>query len=250
MAGHSKWANIKHKKAREDAKKGKTFSKLVKEIMVAAKMGGSDPASNPRLRTAIDKAKGENLPADNIERAIKKGAGELEGVNYEEGVYEGYGPGGVAVLVNFMTDNRNRTASDVRHAFTKHGGSLGQSGSVAWMFEQKGLFTFDIDSISEEALMEAALEAGAEDMVPNKDDGLFEVYTDPSDFHQVKTSYDESGLKYSESDISMIPKNTVKVECKTAQQVLRLLEDLEDLDDVQTVYANFDIPAEEMANIA
>lgn len=250
MAGHSKWANIKHKKAREDAKRGKVFSKLVKELMIAAKMGGSDPDSNPRLRNAIDKAKSENLPADNMERAIKKGAGELEGTSYEEGVYEGYGPDGVAVLLTFMTDNRNRTASDVRHAFSKHGGSLGQSGSVAWMFDEKGFFTFEMDSTDEEALMDAAVEAGAEDVKANKEDGLFEVYTDPADFHTVKTAFDEAGLKYSECDISMIPKSTVRVEGKSAAQVLRLLEALEDLDDVQDVYANFDIPAEEMAKIA
>jgi YebC/PmpR family DNA-binding regulatory protein len=250
MAGHSKWANIKHRKARSDAKKGKVFSKLVKEIMVAAKMGGSDISGNPRLRAAVDKAKTENLPADNIDRAIKKGAGELSGVNYEEGVYEGYGPGGVAVIVSYMTDNKNRTASDVRHAFTKCGGSLGQTGSVAWMFEKKGLITFETGSIQEETLMEAALEAGAEDVVTNTEDGLYEVYTDPSEFHKVKTSLDSAGLKYAEADVSMIPKTTVKVEGKTARQVLNFLETLEDLDDVQSVDANFDIPAEEMAKIA
>ncbi|MDP2689517.1 MAG: YebC/PmpR family DNA-binding transcriptional regulator, partial [Deltaproteobacteria bacterium] len=248
--GHSKWANIKHKKARTDAKKGKIFTKLVKEIMIAAKVGGSDPSGNPRLRTAIDKAKGENLPADNIERAIKKGAGELQGVTYEEGAYEGYASGGVAVLVNFMTDNRNRTASDVRHAFTKYGGSLGQSGSVAYMFDKKGYFAFDMPSITEERLMEAALEAGAEDVVPNREENIFEVFTEPSDFHKVKKFFDEAGLKYTRSDIEMIPSNTVKVEGKTAQSVLNLLEALEDLDDVQSVYANFDISSEEMEKIA
>lgn len=249
MSGHSKWANIKHKKAKSDAKKGKVFTKLVKEIMVAAK-GGSDPSGNPRLRLAIDKAKAENVPADNIERAIKKGAGELQNVVYEEGTYEGYGPGGVAVIVNFMTDNRNRTASEVRHAFSSFGGSLGQSGSVAYMFEKKGLFTFDMGSITEDKLMEAALEAGAEDVTPNHDDKVFEVYTDPVEFHKVKTAFEAAGLKYSHSDIEMLPKNTIKVEGKTAQQVLRLLEELEELDDVQSVYANFDISAEEMAKIA
>ncbi|MBI5641838.1 MAG: YebC/PmpR family DNA-binding transcriptional regulator [Deltaproteobacteria bacterium] len=250
MSGHSKWANIKHKKAKTDAKKGKIFTKLVKEMMVAAKVGGSDPNGNPRLRAAIDKAKAENLPADNIDRAIKKGAGELQGVTYEEGTYEGYGPGGVAVIVNFMTDNRNRTASEVRHAFTRYNGSLGQSGSVAYMFEKKGFFTFDMGSISEEKLMEAALEAGAEDVVPNQEDGIFEVYTEHTDFNKVRSAFDQAGIKYTNADISMIPKTTVKVEGKVAQQVLNLLEDLEDLDDVQTVYANFDISAEDMANIA
>ncbi len=249
MSGHSKWANIKHKKAKTDAKKGKIFTKLVKEIMVAAKSGG-DASGNPRLRAAIDKAKAENLPADNIDRAVKKGAGELQGVIYEEGTYEGYGPGGVAVLVNFMTDNRNRTASEVRHAFTSFNGSLGQSGSVGYMFEKKGLFTFDMGAITEERLMEAALEAGAEDVVPNQEDGIYEVYTDPVDFAKVKTAFDKAGVKYSTADIPMIPKTTVKVEGKTAQQVLNLLETLEDLDDVQSVYANFDISSQEMAKIA
>lgn len=250
MSGHSKWANIKHKKARSDAKKGKVFTKLVKEIMVAAKMGGSDVAGNPRLRLAVEKARTENLPADNIERAIKKGAGELQNVNYEEGMYEGYGPGGVAVLVQFMTDNRNRTASEIRHAFSRFGGSLGQSGSVAWMFEKKGMFTFDIKSVTEDKLMEAALEAGAEDVISNQDDGIFEVYSDATEFARVKANFDKLGLVYMSADIAMVPKTTVKVEGKTATQVLNLLEELEDLDDVQNVYANFDIPSQEMAKIA
>ena len=249
MSGHSKWANIKHKKAKTDAKKGKVFTKLVKEIMVAAK-GGGDASGNPRLRLAIEKAKAENLPADNIDRAVKKGAGELDNVIYEEGTYEGYGPAGVAVLVNFMTDNRNRTASEVRHAFSKSGGSLGQSGSVSYMFEKRGLFTFDMGLVSEEKLMEAALEAGAEDVTPNQDDNVFEVYTDPTEFHKVRTSFDSAGLKYSQADITMVPKNSVKVEGKAAKQVLNLLEELEDLDDVQAVYANFDISEEEMAAMA
>ena len=249
MSGHSKWSTIKHKKARTDAKRGKVFSKLVKEIMVAAKMGGSDINGNPRLRTAVDKAKGENLPADNIDRAIKKGAGELQGVTYEEGVYEGYGPGGVAVLVTYMTDNKNRTASEVRHSFTKHGGNLGQSGSVAWMFEKKGFFTFDMAKFTEESLMETAIEAGAEDFLTNKDDELFEIYTDPVEFHSVKSVFDEAGLKYDGADISMIPKTSVKVDGKQARRVLALLEELEDLDDVQSVDANFDIPSEEMAEV-
>lgn len=249
MAGHSKWANIKHKKAKSDAKKGKVFTKLVKEIMVAAK-SGSDPSGNPRLRLAVEKAKAENLPADNIERAIKKGAGELENVIYEEGVYEGYGPGGVAVIVNFMTDNRNRTASEVRHAFSRFGGSLGQSGSVAYMFEKKGVFTFDMGAISEERLMEAALEAGAEDVVSNQDDKVYEVYTEPTDYARVKSAFDQAGVRYSHSDLTMAPKTTVSVEGKAARQVLNLLEELEDLDDVQSVYANFDISSEEMSSIA
>ena len=249
MSGHSKWANIKHKKAKTDAKKGKVFTKLVREIMVAAK-SGSDISGNPRLRLAVENAKAENLPADNIDRAIKKGAGELANVHYEEGTYEGYGPAGVAVLVNFMTDNRNRTASEVRHAFSSFGGSLGQSGSVSYMFDKKGVFTFDMGAISEERLMEAALEAGAEDVVPNQDDRVFEVYTDPTDYARVRAAFDQAGVKYSHSDIEMIPKTTVKVEGKPAEQVLRLLEELEDLDDVQSVFANFDISSEEMSRIA
>ena len=249
MSGHSKWANIKHKKAKTDAKKGKIFTKLIKEIMVAAK-SGSDITGNPRLRLAVEKAKAVNVPSDNIDRAIKKGAGELENVNYEEGTYEGYGPGGVAVLVNFMTDNRNRTASEVRHAFTRSGGSLGQSGSVAYMFEKKGIFIFDMSAITEEKLMEAALEAGAEDVVPNPDDGVYEVYTEHTDFNAVKTAFDDAGVKYGSADITMRPRTTVKLEGKTAQQVLKLLDELEDLDDVQDVYANFDISSEEMEKIA
>lgn len=250
MSGHSRWANIKHKKAKSDVKKGKLFTKLVREIIVAAKLGGGDASANPRLRTAVEKAKAVNLPSDNIERAIKKGARELEGVNYEEGAYEGYGPGGVAVLVNYMTDNKNRTASDIRHAFTSSGGSLGQTGSVGWMFEKKGYITFDIKAVSEDKLMEAAIEAGAEDVVPNPADGVFEVYTEPLNLHKVKTSFDESGLKYIQADITMLPKTFVKVEGKIAQQVLRLMEELEDLDDVQSVYANFDMPEEEFQKIA
>ncbi|MBI5888604.1 MAG: YebC/PmpR family DNA-binding transcriptional regulator [Deltaproteobacteria bacterium] len=250
MSGHSKWANIKHKKAKTDAKKGKVFTKLVREIMVAAKVGGSDPGGNPRLRAAIDNAKAVNLPADNIERAIKKGAGELQGVNYEEGVYEGYGPGGVAIIVNYMTDNKNRTASEVRFAFTRSGGSLGTGGSVAWIFEKKGFFTFDVSSINEDRLMDAAINAGADDVRTNAEDNVFEVYTDPADFHKVKTSFDSAGLKYASSEITMIPKNTVRVEGKQAQQVLHLLEELEDLDDVQSVHANFDMPQEELAGMA
>lgn len=250
MAGHSKWANIKHKKARSDAKKGKVFSKLVKEIMVAAKLGGSDLQSNPRLRTAVDKAKDENLPADNIERAIKKGAGELEGVSYDEGVYEGYGPGGVALLVIFMTDNRNRTVSEVRRVFTKFGGRLGESGSVSWIFEKKGFFTFDRASVDEERLMEGALEAGAEDVVSNEEDGVFEVYTDPARFHKVRSGFDSMELKYTLSEISMIPASTVHVEGGEARKLLNFVEELEDLDDVQEVHANFDMPSEDMEQVA
>lgn len=246
MAGHSKWANIKHRKGRVDAKRGKVFSKLVREIMVATKIGGSDPANNPRLRTAIEKGKSENLPADNIERAIKKGSGELDDVNYEEGTYEGYGPGGVAVLVAFMTDNKNRTASEVRHMFTKNNGNLGENGSVGWIFELKGLMTLDIGSTEEEALMEAALEAGAEDVVVNKEDNIFEVLTEPNAFLDVRDALKDAGFVLTLADVTMIPKNTVAVEGKIAVQLIRLIDALEDLDDVQAVYANFEMSAEDM----
>ncbi|VAV85294.1 Probable transcriptional regulatory protein YebC [hydrothermal vent metagenome] len=246
MSGHSKWANIKHKKSKTDAKRGKIFSKLVKEIMVAAKMGGSDQSANARLRTAIDKAKAENMPGDNIDRAVKKGAGELSGVVYEEGTYEGYGPGGVAVIVDYMTDNKNRTVGEVRRAFTKHGGSLGESGSVGWIFEKRGIFTFDSSAVDEDALMESALEAGADDVVNIEEDGVFEVYTAPTEFHTVKSSLEEAGFESTLSIITMIPKTTVKVEGKVARKVLKMMDDLEDLDDVQEVYANFDMSAEDM----
>ncbi len=250
MSGHSRWANIKHKKARSDAKKGKVFTKLVKEIMVAARHGGTDASANARLRLAIEKAKAENLPADNIDRAVKKGAGELSTVNYEEGCYEGYGPGGVAVLVNFTTDNRNRTAADVRHAFTSYGGSLGQSGSVSWMFEKKGLFLFESASISEDSLIDLALKAGADDVAANPADKSYEVYADPALFAKVKAQFDSQGLKYSSADITMVPKTVVHVQGKTAEHVLKLLDALEDLDDVSSVYANFDISEEDLKNIA
>ncbi|MBI5047335.1 MAG: YebC/PmpR family DNA-binding transcriptional regulator [Deltaproteobacteria bacterium] len=250
MSGHSRWANIKHKKAKSDAKKGKVFTKLIKEVIVAAKMGGGDSDGNPRLRTAVDKAKASNVPSDNIERAIKKGAGEMDGINYEEHVYEGYGPGGIAVLVSVTTDNKNRTASDVRHIFTKGGGRLGESGSVAWMFEKKGMFTFDMDSVSEDRLMDIAVDAGAEDVITNNEDKVFEVYSAASDFHKVKEVFDSKGFKYTLAEISMIPKNTIRIEGKAAEHVLRLMEELEEQDDVQDVYANFDIPREEMEKVA
>ncbi|MFQ5586473.1 MAG: YebC/PmpR family DNA-binding transcriptional regulator [Thermodesulfobacteriota bacterium] len=250
MSGHSKWSTIKHKKARTDARKGKVFSKLIKEIIVAAKTGGGDPEGNARLRTAIDKAKGENVPNENIERAIKKGTGESEGSNYEELFYEGYGAGGVAVLVSIATDSRNRAASDVRHVFTKCGGRLGESGSVSWMFEQKGLFTFDIDSVSEDSLIEVALEAGADDVVTNREDNIYEVVTSPSAFHTVREALDREGLKYNVAEVSHIPKTTVHVEGGDARQVLRLMEELEELDDVQNVFANFDISSKDMEEVA
>ncbi len=246
MSGHSKWSTIKHKKARTDAKRGKLFSKLVKEIMVAAKMGGPDLSANARLRTSVDKAKGMSLPADNIERAIKKGAGELQGVNYEEGTYEGYGPGGVAVLVSYMTDNKNRTASEVRFAFAKNNGNLGENGSVGWIFEAKGFFTVPMDTTDEDTLMEAAIEAGADDVVASPEDGIFEIYCAYGDYMAVKSALIEGGFTLDVSEATMIPKNTIKVEGKLAAQTMRLIDALEDCDDVQSVYANFDMSEEDM----
>ncbi|MFQ5901144.1 MAG: YebC/PmpR family DNA-binding transcriptional regulator [Thermodesulfobacteriota bacterium] len=249
MSGHSKWANIKHKKSREDAKRGKVFTKLIREITVATKMGGEDPAANPRLRAAIDKAKAENLPGDTMKRAIKRGSADPEGVNYDEITYEGYGPGGVAVLVEVMTDNRNRTASEVRQVFNKNGGGLGESGCVAWNFEKKGLFTFEAGEVDEDLLMETAIEAGADDVVEVKEDDIFEVYTTPSNFHNVKEAFENKGIKWNLSEISMIPKTTVKIKGKEIQQMLRLMDSMEDCDDVQNVYANFDIPTDDMEEL-
>ncbi len=243
MSGHSKWSTIKHKKGAADAKRGKEFTKLIKEIMVAARMGGADASANPRLRTAILAAKAENMPKDNIERAIKKGSGELEGANYEEIAYEGYGPGGVAILVDIMTDNRNRAASEVRYIFSKNGGNLGEAGCVAWMFDKKGSIVFNKNTVEEDELMEVALEAGAEDV--KEEDDRFEVITSLEDFNNVKNAFDEKGMKYELAEITMVPQNTVPVEDeKTAQQLLKLMDALDDADDVQNAYANFDIPDE------
>lgn len=243
MSGHSKWSTIKHKKAAADAKRGKAFTKLIKEITIAARMGGGDPEANPRLRAAIAAAKNENMPKDNIDRAIRKGTGELEGVAYEEVNYEGYGPGGVAILVEVMTDNRNRAASDVRHIFSKNGGSLGEAGCVAWMFSKKGSITFDKDQVSEEELMEVALEAGAEDVEDQEDQ--FQVTTAWEDFESVKAAFDEKELQYELAEVTMVPQTTVPIDdAKIAQQLLNLMNALDDCDDVQNAYANFDIPDE------
>lgn len=243
MSGHSKWSTIKHKKGAADAKRGKIFTKLIKEITIAARMGGGDIEGNPRLRTAVAAAKAENMPKENIERAIKKGTGELEGVAYEEFSYEGYAPGGVAVLVEMMTDNRNRAASDVRHIFTKSGGNLGEAGCVAWMFDKRGSIVFDKTSVSEEELMEIALEAGAEDVRDQEDQ--FEVITALADFEAVKSAFDTREMKYELAEITMIPQTTVPIEDpKQAQQILRLMDALDDCDDVQNAYANFDIADE------
>jgi len=249
MAGHSKWANIKRRKGAVDAKRGKIFTKLIKEITVAARLGGGDPSGNPRLRSAVAAAKEENMPKENIDRAIKKGTGELEGTIYEEISYEGYGPGGIAVLVECMTDNRVRTVADVRHAFSKSGGNLGESGCVAWMFDKKGSFLVDKATIDEDRLLELALDAGAEDMVVEENE--YQVLTAPDDFAEVREALIARDVRLSESSITMIPQNIVEVtDEKVARQILALLEKLEDLDDVQNVYANFDIPDQIMENIS
>ncbi len=244
MSGHSKWSSIKHKKAAVDAKRGKIFTKLIREITVAARMGGGDPSANPRLRAAIAAAKAENMPKENIERAIKKGTGELAGTSYEEANYEGYGPGGVAVMVDCLTDNRNRTVAEIKHLFERHGGSLGEPGCVSWIFEKKGLIVIDKDKVDEETLLDIALEAGAEDV--KEDEGQFEVLTEPGDFEAVKKAIEGKGIPYNVAEISMIPKNTVKLDGKKAQQMLSLMQALEDNDDVSHVYANFDIPEDVM----
>ena len=248
MSGHSKWSSIKHKKGAADAKRGKMFTKIIREISVAARFGGGDPEGNPRLRTAIAAAKGVNMPKDNIERAIKKGTGELEGAHYEESVCEGYGPNGVAILVNLMTDNKNRTLAEVRHAFTKHNGNIGTTNCVAWMFDKKGLIAFEKGKVDEEKLMEVALDAGAEDI--NDEGTTLEVVTDAKDFETVRDALDKSGLEYLFAKSTMVPQNTVKLDVKEAEQTLKLLEALEDSDDVQDVYANFDIPDEIMEKIS
>ncbi|MBE0500413.1 MAG: YebC/PmpR family DNA-binding transcriptional regulator [Desulfuromonadales bacterium] len=246
MAGHSKWANIKHRKGAQDAKRGKVFTKLIKEITVAAKIGGSDLESNARLRMAVDKAKQANMPKDNIDRAIKKGAGDLDGVVYEEGTFEGYGPGGVAILVEFMTDNRTRTVADVRFIFSRNNGNLGVNGSVAFLFDRKGLISLSRDE-DFDTLFEVALEAGAVDV---KDEGdVFEVTTDPADFIEIREAITARGLKIQTAEVTMIPENTTMLEGQQAEQMLKLMDKLEDNDDIQNVYANFDISEEEIGRI-
>jgi YebC/PmpR family DNA-binding regulatory protein len=249
MSGHSKWSTIRHKKGAADAKRGKIFTKLIKEIMISARMGGADPRGNPRLNAAIVAAKAENMPKDNIERAIKKGTGDIEGATYEETNYEGYGPGGVAVLVDILTDNRNRAASDVRHIFSKNGGSLGAAGCVAWMFSKRGTVVFSKSKVHEEQLMEVALEAGAEDVQDLEDQ--FEVISSAADFEAVKAAFDQHKMEYELAEVSMVPQTTVRVEDeKQAQQLIKLMDALEDCDDVQHAYANFDIPDEILNTLA
>ncbi len=248
MSGHSKWATIKHKKGAADARRGKVFTKLIKEITVAARIGGGDPDANPRLRTAITAAKAENMPADNIKRAVQKGTGELPGATYEELVYEGYGPGGVAVMLEVATDNKNRTISEIRHIFTKNGGNLGETGSVGWMFNKKGYLVVEKDKADEEKLLNLVMEAGAEDL---QDDGSnWEIFTAPNDFHKVAEALKAANIMPAVAEISMIPQSYVKLTGKSAHQILRLSEELEDHDDVQHVYANFDIEESELHALA
>lgn len=247
MAGHSKWANIQHRKGAQDAKRGKLFTRLIREITVAARMGGSDPATNPRLRAAIDKALGSNMTKDVIERATKRGAGELEGAAYEEIRYEGYGPNGIAIMVDCMTDNRNRTVAEVRHVFSKRGGNMGTDGSVAYLFNQKGIISFGND-ISEDDVMEVALEAGAEDIVTNAD-GSVDVFTSPEDYSAVKDALDAAGLESQSAEVTMHPDTTVSLELDDAQKAIAMIEAFEELDDVQQVYSNADFSDEVMAQL-
>lgn len=244
MSGHSKWASIKHKKAATDAKRGKIFTRHIRELTFAARSGGGDPVSNAALRHAIDAAKSVNMPADNIKKAIQRGTGELEGVNYEGITYEGYGPGGVAVLVECLTDNKNRTVAEVRHIFAKYNGNLGESGCVAWMFTKKGMIIVSTEAVEEDELMELVLENGAEDM--KTDEGNYEVTTAVEDFDAVLQAVKDKDISPESSEIAMIPSTYVKLEGKQAEQMLKLTEKLEDLDDVQNVWSNFDISEEEI----
>jgi YebC/PmpR family DNA-binding regulatory protein len=248
MSGHSKWATIKHKKGAADARRGKVFTKLIKEITVAARISGGDPDSNPRLRTAVAAAKAENMPADNIKRAIQKGTGELPGVTYEEATFEAYGPGGVAMMLEVATDNRNRTLSEIRHIFSKNAGNLGEHGCVAWMFSKRGYIVVPKDKADEETLLNLATEAGAEDM--REDDGNWEVLSPPAAFQQVVDRLKAANIAPAMAEVSMVPQSYVKLTGKPAQQMLRLMEELEDHEDVQHVYANFDIEEAEMHALA
>lgn len=248
MSGHSKWASIKHKKGALDAKRGKIFTKLIKEISVAARLGGGDPDGNPRLRTAILAAKADNMPKDNIDRAIKKGTGELEGVNYEEVIYEGYGTAGVAVILSLLTDNKNRTVAEIRSIFGKNGGNLGEAGCVGWMFHKKGQILVDLKTVDEDKLMTIVLDAGAEDMQTGE--GEFEVITTPENFEKVKKAIDDNKIPTTFAEVTMVPQSYIKLTGQKAQQMLHLMEVLEDHDDVQKVYANFDIPEEELAKVS
>jgi len=245
MSGHSKWSTIKHKKGAADAKRGKIFTRILKEMTVAARMGGGDPNGNPRLRAAIAEAKANNMPKDNIERAIKRGTGEIEGVTYEELTYEGYGPGGVALMVETMTDNTNRTTPEIRHIFEKNGGNLGTPGSVRFQFERKGYFTIEKSAVSEDKLMEVALEAGADDLETD-DPEAFEVYAAPENFEQVRQALEKNAIPTVEAKLGQVPQNYVKIDESKAKSMMRLMEMLDDHDDVQNVWTNADIPEEMM----
>ncbi|MDI6729543.1 MAG: YebC/PmpR family DNA-binding transcriptional regulator [Thermodesulfovibrionales bacterium] len=247
MAGHSKWAQIKHKKAHTDAKRGKVFTKIVKEISVAARLGGGDPEGNPRLRSAIEKAKEVNMPSENIKRAIMKGTGELPGTTYEEVIYEGYGPGGVAILIETLTDNKNRTVSEIRHILSKNGGNMGEAGCVSWIFEKKGYILVEKTKVDEDTLMSIVLDAGAEDMKNDPKEDNYEIITSPENLNAVKEAIEKQNIPVSLSEITMLPKSYVPIDGSAADQMVRLIDALEDNDDVQNVYANFDIPEEAMA---
>jgi YebC/PmpR family DNA-binding regulatory protein len=247
MAGHSKWANIKHRKGRQDAARSKIFTKLIREITVATREGGGDEDANPRLRAAVLNAKSENMPAATIERAVKKGSGELEGASYESAVYEGYGPGGVALFVETLTDNKNRTVSEVRHLFSKHNGNMAESGAVGWIFDQKGVIGVSKEVTDEETLMTIALEAGADDLVEGDEE--FEVFTPLQSFDIVRKALEENEVTYTRAGLTRIPQNSVSIEGKVAEQLIRLLEALEDQDDVQNVYANFEMDDEQLAEL-
>ncbi len=246
MSGHSKWATIKHKKGKEDAKRGKLFTKFIREIITAARTGGGNIDTNPRLRAAVTAAKQENMPKTNIENAIKKGTGELEGEVYEELMYEGYGPGGVAVLVNVMTDNKNRSAAEIRHLFSRFGGNLGEAGCVSWMFKQKGQFLIPDDTITEDKLLELSMNFDVEDVSHDEDGKMFEVLVQPPSFETVKTEYDKAGIKYTYAEVTLVPQTYVPLKGKEAEQMIKLMDALDDHDDVQKVYANFDIAEKDM----
>lgn len=249
MSGHSKWASIKHKKASTDAKRGKVFTKIVKEISIAARLGGGDLSGNPRLRTAIENAKEVNMPSDNIKRAIMKGTGELPGVSYEEYIYEGYGPGGAAILIEVLTDNKNRTSPEIRHILTKNNGNMGEAGCVGWMFEKKGYILIEKTKIDEDTLMSIALDAGAEDMKNDPKEDNYEIITMPEHLGKVKTAIEAASIPVSLAEITMLPKNYAPVDEKQAEQMMRLIEALEDNEDVQNVYTNFDVPEEVIARV-
>ena len=242
MSGHSKWAGIKHKKAVVDAKRGKVFSKLSKEISVASRIGGGSTEMNPRLRLAVEKARESNMPSDNIKRAIQKGTGELPGATYEESIYEGYGPGGVAILIEIMTDNKNRTVGEIRHILTKHNGNMGETGCVSWMFQKKGYILVNKEGIDEDSLMSLALDSGAEDFRNDPYEENYEITTSPEDLNSVKEFLEQNNISFNMAETTMIPQNYVKLETDDAKKMLKLMDAIEDHDDVQNVYANFDIP--------